>query len=428
MTEDFLYFLWQFRYFRHLDLRTEEGQPLTIRHPGHRNRHSGPDFINARLLIGDVEWVGTVEAHLRTSDWQAHRHQHDQAYDNVILHLVWENDRLTPQCRTDGTPIPTLSLRHRTDEALLRRYEALLQESGIIPCAGRFGDVEPLRRTAMIDHALLQRLQRKAETVLQVFARTRQDWEETAYQTIAAAFGFGVNAEPFARLSRYLPLKIIYKHRDNRMQVEALLIGMAGLLDNPNETDDYLENLRREYRFLSVKYNLDENQLPAHVWKWGGLRPAGFPTLRLAQFAGLLSDQPGLMSLTLTEEPTQLLSHLRVVPSAYWQTHYRFGKPAARLSSTLGETAVHHLIINAIVPILAAYAGHRRDDACRDRAINLLESLPAEDNRVTRIWKDLSLEVRSAFDSQGAIELYTQFCQQKRCMSCQIGLSLIRRA
>jgi hypothetical protein len=113
MPEAFLYFLWQYQYFAKPDLATTDGDSVQVLHPGFRNHDSGPDFFNARLLINDVEWGGTVEMHTKTSDWLAHRHQHDRAYDNVILHVVWQDDRHTTGSRVDranGTPCPQLSL------------------------------------------------------------------------------------------------------------------------------------------------------------------------------------------------------------------------------------------------------------------------------------------------------------------------------
>ncbi|WP_266367718.1 DUF2851 family protein [Tellurirhabdus rosea] len=426
VSEDFLYFIWQFQYFGHIGLKTTNGEPVQVLHPGYRNRDSGPDFTNARLLIGAVEWAGTVEIHCRPADWYLHRHQHDRAYDTVILHVVWEDSGSTPLQRPDGTLIPTLVLKDRTDAGLLGRYQKLLKETGPILCAGRFGEVDGLHRTAMLDAALLRRLERKAEAVRAVYAATGQDWEETVYRLLATAFGFKVNAEPFERLARTVSLKYLQKHRDSLLQVEALLFGTAGLLEEVPE-DEYVLALRREHRFLASKYGLTEQILPAVVWKWAKLRPAGFPTLRLAQLARLVVSQRSLSGLCLDEnEPQTLLRWLQVTPSDYWQTHYRFGKTAREGASALGEAAARMLLINVVAPVLAAYAEHRREPVYLDRAVALLESLPPEDNRIIRLWQTLGLPVRTAFDSQAALELYNQYCLEKRCLSCRVGAQLMR--
>lgn len=436
MSELFLYFIWQYQDFDHTDLRTTDGESVQVIHPGFRNNHAGPDFTNARLLINDVEWVGTVEIHVNTADWLAHKHQHDRAYDNVILHLVWHDDRPATGKRidrADGSPLPTLDLEHRVATLLLERAAALTDAPDSIPCAGSFRIVQPLRVTSMLDKVLLQRLERKAADVKTIFEQTGQDWEETAYRLLAQNMGFKINAQPMLQLAGAMPLKVIRKHRDAPAQVEALIFGVAGMLDDPDKgelelPDDYRNTLRREYRFLAAKYGLTENQLSPHIWKWGRLRPANFPTMRLAQFARLMSEQASLLSLFVGEDKAEMLMRaLQVKPSAYWQTHFRFGKEAAKASSTLGETSAENIIVNTVVPLLAAYAHHRDQPAYLDRAIGLLEQLPPEKNRITDDWSALGLTVRTAFDAQASIELYNHFCQQKRCLQCQIGVSIVKQ-
>jgi hypothetical protein len=432
VTEAFLYFLWQFQYYDHTNLLTTEGELVQILHPGFRNANAGPDFLNARLLINDVEWVGSVEAHTKASDWLAHRHQHDPAYNNVILHIVWTDDRLPDTkyrrpTRTDGSTMPTLELQARTGSDLLSRYNALTESPDTIPCAGQFRAVQPLRITAMLDKAMLQRLERKAADVKAIYEAT-QDWEETAYRLLAINLGFKINADPMAQLSRAVPQRALMKHRDSVRQIEAMLFGTSGLLDavDETETDAYVDDLRREYRFLAAKYGLLEKQVSAHVWKWGRLRPANFPTLRLAQFARLMSNHGSLFSLFVgMNDAPSLLKKLQVQPTDYWQTHYRFGKTTEKAAPTLGAASATNILINTVAPLLAAYAHHRDRSEYIDRAIALLEQLPPEKNTITGGWEELGLSIRSAFDSQASIELYNSFCTPKKCLSCQIGASLV---
>lgn len=424
MPESFLYFLWQYQYFDHASLTTTDGETIQVLHPGFRNPNAGPDFTNARLLINDVEWHGTVEAHTKSSDWLAHRHQNDRAYDNVILHIVWKVDK--PITRANGSPLPALELQHRTSDTLLQHYELLTNSVDDIPCAGHWRSVSPLKVTSMLDKALLQRLERKAVTVRRIFDETGQNWEETTYRLLATNFGFKINVEPMAQLSRGVPLKALLKHRDSLLQIEAMLFGTAGMLETVDEPDEYIENLRREYRFLSAKYGFAEQQLPAHIWKWGRLRPANFPTLRLAQLARLLSIRQSLFSLFVEPtDATSLLKALQVMPSAYWQTHYRFGKQTEKAAPAIGKASAENIAINTIVPLLAAYAHHKGQSEYIDRAMALLEQLPPEHNHITDQWDNLGLSVRSAFDSQASIELFNEFCQSKRCLNCQIGASIV---
>ncbi|QHV99463.1 DUF2851 family protein [Spirosoma endbachense] len=430
MPEAFLYFLWQYQYFTKNNLITTDGESVQVLHPGFRNLDAGPDFFNARLLINDVEWVGTVEMHTHTSDWLAHHHQDDRAYDNVILHVVWQDDRAATGRRVDranGAPLPTLECISITAPALIDRFKTLADSMDAIPCAGLFRSVQPLRVTAMLDKAMLQRLERKAAGVRLVFEQTKGDWEETAYRLLAINMGFKVNAEPMAQLSRAVPLKALLKHRDVLVQAEAMLFGTAGMLDTSEEPDDYVRMLQREYRFLSAKYDLADKQVAEHAWKWGRMRPANFPTLRLAQFARLLTHHASLFSLFVGNDDAQLLlKAFQLVPSDYWQLHYRFGKPTGKTVPTLGINSASTIVINAVVPLLAAYAHHRGQPAFLDRAIALLEQLPPEKNRLTDGWEELGLCMRTAFDSQAAIELYNEFCSVKKCLNCQIGAGILK--
>ncbi len=357
MPESFLYFIWQYQYFNKASLATTDGEVVQVLHTGFRNYDAGPDFTHARLLINGVEWVGTVEMHCRTSDWLAHRHQHDRAYDNVILHVVWQDDRATNGRRVDrtnGTPLPTLELSPLTDVALLDRYHALRDSVDSIPCAGQFRSVSPLRLTSMLDKSMLQRLERKAMAVQRVFEQTNGDWEETAYRMLSINMGFKINADPMEQLSRAVPLKAIMKHRDALHQVEALLFGTSGLL-NIDVPDDYITTMQREYRFLASKYSLADKQVEAHAWKWGRLRPANFPTLRLAQLARLLTNQGSLFSLFAgTTDTETLLKALQVQPSVYWHSHYRFGKTTEKAAPALGQTSAENIVVNTVVPLLAA--------------------------------------------------------------------------
>ncbi len=430
MPESFLYFIWQYQYFNKSSLTTTDGEAIQVLHTGFRNYDAGPDFTHARLLVNGVEWVGTVEMHGRTSDWLSHRHQYDRAYDNVILHVVWQDDRATNGRRVDrtnGTPLPTLELSPLTDAALLERYHTLNDSVDAIPCAGQFRSVSPLRLTSMLDKAMLQRLERKAMAVRRVFEQTNGDWEETAYRMLAINMGFKINADPMEQLSRAVPLKAILKHRDALHQVEALLFGTAGLLAL-EESDEYIAMMQREYRFLAVKYSLADRQVEAHAWKWGRLRPANFPTMRLAQLARLLTNQGSLFSLFAGTTNTEaLLAALQVQPSAYWQSHYRFGKTTEKPAPALGPTSAENIVVNTVVPLLAAYAHHRGEPAYIDRAISLLEELPAEKNHLIDKWNTLGLGIRTAFDSQAAIELHNEFCAVKKCLSCQVGAELLKK-
>jgi hypothetical protein len=423
MSEDFLYFLWQFQYFNKDDLRTTSNESLQILSVGVRNTNSGPDFHHARVLIEGIEWAGNVEIHVKSSDWHLHTHTHDRAYDSVILHIVWENDGLIN--RPDGSTLPTLELKTRTAPPLFRNYKALLDSNEVIPCANQFGDVPDLQKHSMLDRAMMQRLERKAEFVHELLKQNQHDWEETAYQLLAHNFGFKINSEASLRLAQGVPLKVLQKHRDNLSQIEALLMGQSGLA--AENTDDYTQNLLKEYAFLAGKYDLLPHQLRPREWKYLRLRPANFPTVRLAQLAALIQQQPSLFSLFVYAENFESLRlALRVKQSEYWQKHYLFGKEASQKVAGLGQSSVENIVINTVVPLLVAYSQAKDNRDFLDKAIVLLEQLPAEKNHLTDHWEKLGLKTKTSFDSQAVIELYNHFCKSKKCLSCTIGTALLK--
>ncbi len=425
MNEAFLHFLWQFQYFDKSCLQTTDNEVIQVTKIGRYNTNAGADFQDARILIGEVEWAGAVEIHLKSSDWNLHSHHSDAAYQNVILHVVWEDDK--PILRSDNTKIPTLILSDKTDNTLIKKYSDLVESKTQIACQNQFQKVSDLKKYAMLDKVLMKRLEDKSLFVHQYLTENKQDWEETAYQVLAKNFGFKLNAEPFFRLSKALPLKVLAKHRDNLFQLEALLFGVAGFLSTTNFADEYHAKLAKEFQFLSAKYQLQNKVLGVHEWKFLRLRPANFPTVRLAQFARIIQENINLFSVLIHLDKVESVTKiLKVKQSEYWQAHYVFGKKATGKVATLGSTSIENVIINTIVPLLVTYAKQKDDEIYLEKAIRFLEELPAEVNNITKHWQYFEVPMKTAFDSQAGIEWFNQFCQLKKCLSCEVGISLLR--
>jgi len=425
MSESFIHYLWQMQYFRKEKLTTTSGEPVEIRWPGQLNADAGPDFTGARICIGGMNWVGNVEIHVLSSNWSTHGHDTDPAYDNVILHVVWKCDR--DIVRKDATLIPTLELSARVDEKLIYTWRQLVTSAFAVPCKRSFLHMEDIRKRSMLDRSLFQRLERKGREVLSLLALNNNDWEETNYQWLARNFGFHVNGEPFFQLARQLPLSVIRKQASQPETVEALLLGQAGFLDG-NFKDPYFLERKREHRLLMHKYDLTSAKMSQSQWKFLRMRPANFPTLRLAQFGGMIYHRQHLFSDLVELPPEALPQFLDIEPSPYWKTHYRFAHRSPARAHGMGLDSIHNLIINSVVPVLAGYARFTDQQALLDKAVAILEQLPPEENRITRLWTDLGLQLRSAFDSQGAIEWFNNSCKTHACLTCVIGSSLVNPA
>lgn len=425
MTESFLHYIWQFQYFRKDNLKTSEGDLLQIFQPGIRNAHSGPDFSEAKIRIGTLEWRGSVEIHIQASGWNDHCHSTDEAYEKVILHVVWENNK--PIQRTDGSVMPTLELKNRVDLSLWDRYKRLFASIESIPCTNSWNAVPDITKFSMLDKTLMQRLESKARIVRSLLTENNDDWEETLYQLLCKNFGFKVNAESMLQLAQSLPFKILLKHADKHTQVEALLLGQAGFLEKIRESDEYTSLLRREYDLLSRKYDLKNRQMTVVQWKFLRLRPANFPTVRLAQLASLLFVKKNLFS-AIIESPgsNELILLLNTDQSEYWQHHYQPGKKSKGIVPSLGDASMQNIMINTIAPVLAAYGQLHDDSTFIDRAIDLLQHNPAENNKIVREWSVLGYNANTAFDSQALIELYNNFCMKRRCLECAIGTYLVK--
>ena len=423
MSEAFLHYIWQFQYFDKHELQTTSGDPIQIFNPGNRNSHAGPDFQNARMKIGSMEWIGSAEIHIQASGWTDHKHDRDASYENVVLHVVWKNDK--PVRRSDGSLLPTLELMNRVDAKFFVNYQRLVNSPETIPCTPFLTQVNELTTHAMMDKVLMDRLESKATKVAEIRNKTYNDWQETCYQLLAKSFGFKVNEDPFQQLAQLLPYKVLRKHADKLLHIEALLFGQAGFLEGEDD-DQYYCLLKREYNLLRQKYQLSDRRLNKAQWKFLRLRPANFPTIRLAEFASLLHARPSLFSMILEAETyPALVSIFSVHQSEYWTRHYTFFKIANEPVSFLGDSSISMIIINAVVPLLMAYGKSRDDQRYVDRAVFILQQAPGETNTIINQWKKLGVRSKSAFDSQALIELQNSYCVKKRCLDCTIGISLI---
>jgi hypothetical protein len=424
LTESFLHYIWQFQYFKKDDLKTSGGEVLEVFHPGVLNSHAGPDFSEAKIKIGKLEWRGSVEIHIKASGWTDHHHDTDHAYEKVVLHVVWQNDK--PLLRTDGSLMPTLELKNRVDLGQWDRYKKLLTSVDSIPCSSNFQNVPEITKLSMVERALLRRLELKAEMIKAMLLKNGNDWDEMCYKLLMKNFGFKVNAEPMAQLAEVLPYKILLKQIDKIAHAEALLFGQAGFLEVAKD-DEYTTVLKREYRLLSAKYKLSERQMNAVQWRFLRMRPANFPTVRLAQIASLLAGQRNLFSkIADSASYHDLIKIFTIEPSTYWKSHYQPGKKSEAIVPAMGKSSIENILINTVAPILIAYGQLHDDQIFVDRAIAMLEQVRPEGNKIVKEWSVLGQRAISAFDSQGLIELYNGFCMKRRCLDCSIGTHIIK--
>ncbi len=421
MTEEFLYYIWMFRLFDK-DISTTSGESIKIIKTGERNTDSGPDFFNAKIKIGDTTWAGNVEIHVNSSDWYKHNHQENNAFDNIILHIVYQNDAIIK--RKNSEIIPTIELNKKFDKKLYYRYKSFMTNKYWIPCQKLIGNVEEFNLNSWLERLLIERLEHKAKTIESTLNLNKNNWEQTFYQYLARNFGFNTNAEPFELLAKSLPVNHLAKHKNNQFQIASLLFGQAGLLETVFK-DEYPNNLKKEYNFLRKKFSL--KPVDGFLWKFLRLRPSNFPTIRIAQFANLIYKSSGLFSKIIKINTlNEVYKLFDISTSGYWDTHYIFDKPSAKRKKSLGNNALNLIIINTIVPFLFVYGLKKDSYSYKEKALQLLGQVPGEKNSIIRKWQELGLRVSTAYTTQSLLELKNYYCNEKKCLNCQIGNILLR--
>ncbi|HPW67106.1 MAG TPA: DUF2851 family protein [Salinivirgaceae bacterium] len=421
MDEKLLQHIWQYGLYDRQEMKTVDGQDIQVASPGMQNSDSGPDFIDARIKIGETIWAGCVEVHCKSSDWNSHKHSEDPAYNNVILHVVYENnDDIITQ---SGYKVPTFEMKFHPK--ISSNYRELYESRRWVPCESSFSSVETLFLNIWIETLSVERMERKYNDILSILEDTKNDFNELFYRLLCKNLGFKVNAMPFERLAQSLPLSIVQKISDNMVSLEALLFGQAGFLkSNENETDDYKALLIKEYEFLKHKYTL--KPLNYSEWKFFRIRPTNFPTVRIAQLAALLNKSTDFIGLLIdTEDVREILKYFKQPVSEYWQNHYNFGKPAKRKISEIGDQSIEVIIINTVSPFLFAYGMFNGVEYLKTKSIEWLEQMLPENNSIIEKWRELGGEITNARQSQAYLELKNSYCDKKRCLECRIGCRIV---
>ncbi|HEY1038051.1 MAG TPA: DUF2851 family protein [Bacteroidia bacterium] len=421
MNEDFLHYVWKYGLFDQNNLKSACGKEIRILKCGDHNFDSGPDFFNAQVWIDGTLLAGNVEIHTNTSDWNKHLHQSDKTYNNVILHVVLNDDKEIKNERSEL--MPTLELKFRIFPNVQRNYELLNTSKKSIACSGMLSDVPEHTTAIWLQRMAIERLEEKTAFVEQLYLQNKKDWLETFYQLLARNFGFKTNGDAFYLLAKQLPLQIIGKHRNDLFQLESLLFGQAGLLDDQLE-EPYAQKLQNEYTFLRKKYSLVP--LQKENWKYLRMRPVNFPTIRIAQFAALLHTSSYLFSRILENSSVAEIRQLfSAKASSFWDTHYSFTSPSKKMAKEIGETATANILINTVAPLLFTYGRIKQDEKYTEKAIDLLNDLEPENNKITREYSQAGLIPKNAAESQGMLNLNKNYSLKSGCLKCSIGNSLL---
>ena len=420
MQEDFLHYVWKHKAFSTVSLMTTRGESISVLKLGEHNHNSGPDFFNAQLSIDGQLWAGNVEIHVKSSDWYVHGHEKDKAYDNVILHVVWEHD--TDIFRNNNSVIPTLELKNFVDAHLINNYKELLQSKSWINCETHYSEVDEFVLNNWLERLYIERLERKSDEILKFLKDSQNDWEAVLFKMLLKNFGLKVNGEAFLSLANSLDYSVVRKLQHNTLDFEALLFGQAGLLEDDVQ-ECYFLDLKKRYQFLKQKFKLNnQGVLPLQFFR---LRPPNFPTIRLSQFVNLYVLEQQLFSKIInvnTVDELYILFGKGV--TEFWRIHYTFKTVSKKSKKNISKSFIDLLIINTIIPLKFSYAKVKGENI-EEELFDLIKNLKIEKNSIVDKYLQLRTIEKNALSSQALLQLKTFYCDKNNCLQCAIGNSLI---
>ena len=423
MKEDFLHYLWKFKKFDISSLKTSNGEDITIVNVGQYLQLAGPDFFNAQITIGNQKWAGNVEIHIKSSDWYVHHHERDEAYDSVILHVVWEHD--TEVFRKNNTEIPVLELKNYVSKETLEKYQSLLTPKSWIYCEKQLEAINEFTVNNWKERLFFERLERKSINIQELLVQTNQDWEAVLFCLLAKNFGLNTNGELFLKIAQSIPFSVFRKESFELENIEALLFGKAGLL-NIEKEDRYFKNLLTRFNYLEHKFQLEQSVFePVQFFKH---RPDNFPTIRLSQLANVYHSQHNLFSKVINANSIEsIYDFFRVSVSNYWQNHYQFDKESPKKNKMLSKSFIDLIVINTIIPIQFAYAKSQGKEISED-LIRLMQNVAPESNTIIQKFSSFGVKSKNAFDTQSLLQLKNEYCNKSKCLDCAIGMELLKKS
>lgn len=421
MKEEFICYLWQFGLWEG-EIRTTDGQKVKQISPGIRNSDSGPDFFNARVLVGDTEWAGNVEIHVNSSDWYLHKHEINKAYDSVVLHVVYNANKEIKS--TKGENIPSVELKKNIPAKMYSLYQEFMEsKKSWIACENEIYKVDTFTINQFKEKLLIERLESKTREVEKLLEKTGRDWSQAFFIHLSASLGLKTNQFPFEMLAKSISVYDLARVKNNKLQLEAILYGQSALLEK-SDNSVYVNSLKKEYAYLRKKLKL--NPIEVEMWKFMKMRPSGFPTIRISQLADLIHKSTALFSILMDfDKVKDIRNAFEAESSQYWDTHYTFETISPNRKKKLGRMAIDRIIINTVVPFFYVYGSLNMNEKLKDKALKLLLMLSAEKNTIIDKWISLGVVASNSFDTQALLELKKNFCDKKRCLECRVGNYLL---
>ncbi|MCY0979139.1 DUF2851 family protein [Chryseobacterium wangxinyae] len=419
MNEKLLQYLWNYKIFVNYDFKDLDGNPIEILNFGIWNTDSGPDFLMAKIKINNIILAGNIELHVKSSDWIFHQHSQDPNYDNIILHVVYQNDADLPDLHNKN--VPTLELREHIDETIFAKYQNLLKENQFIPCENIFSaDKIPVH---FYEESLLKKLDEKSSELEKDLESHKNNYEAVLFHSLSYSFGLKVNAHLFKDIAVSIDFGVFNKIRQNKTQTEALLFGISGWLEDPK--DDQMKIWRREFDFLKAKFDISDLVIRP---KFLRLRPPNFPTIRLSQLADLYFQHQNLFSKIINAKKTEELFTIfkDIKASEYWDTHFNFGKISpVDQPKILSKDFIDLLILNTILPLKYTYHKYQNEEIT-DEILTFYREIAPEKNSIIDGWKKIGVKTKNALQTQSLNYHFKNYCSAKNCLNCSIGFKILK--
>ena len=422
MKENLLHFVWKLKLFSGAQLKSTKGEIIEIISAGTANLNAGPDFLNAKLVINNQLWAGNVEIHLNSSDWYIHNHEIDENYDSVILHVVWEHS--VDVFRKSNQPIATLELKNYISKELLDNYQQLFSKNkNWINCEKDITSVDSFILTNWFERLYVERLENKSEQIQNTVNKLNNNWEAALFVLLAKNFGLKINSEAFMNFANSFDFSIVRKVSGNLEQLEALFFGQAGMLSNDYESE-YFENLKKEYHFLQVKFQLTPiSNGQIHFFR---LRPNNFPTIRLSQLAMMYHSHQNLFSkIVETEDIKEFYELFDLATYNYWETHFTFENASKKSIKKITKPFIDLLLINTIIPLKFLYLKSLGKNDISS-VLTIIANIKPEKNEIISKFDELNIKSKTAFETQALLQLKNEYCSKQLCLNCAVGKELLK--
>ena len=427
MNEDFLVYVWRYKLFNDFNFETSKGKLLEIITPGLRNFDSGPDFFNAKIKIDSQLWAGNVEIHVNSSDWYKHKHQFDDSYSSVILHVVYNHDKEVEveNKNINRVILPVLELKNHISSDVIEAYEKLsTNKKSFMHCSKQYVFKKDFEYDNWIESLYIKRLSEKTNDIINQLNVSISDWEQVFFRSLAKAFGLKLNGLAFQNLSSSFSFNIIGKNFNNSKTIEALFFGQAGFLED-EISEEYYNTIKNEYRFLQSKYQI--TPINNSQFKFFRTRPTNFPTIRLAQLAAIYTNKSNLFSKIIDIDNLYDLKNIfNVEINEFWDTHFTFNKASKPSKKRMTDKFIDLLIINCVIPIRFIYFKSIDDASKLEETLMFSESLKSEKNTIVTEFERNNWMIVNAKESQAIMQLKKDLCDKHKCLSCLIGKRLLR--